>query len=263
MTNENNNNSLIAEPENDEEFRNRYGEHIGSGMTAVIYARDGIVAKVFREGQRKTEVFKEAFILSLVGELGIPAPNVYSVETFCGRTAVLMDQVRGISIADIIQKNPEKTDYYLDRAVELQIAMHKVSSSEFRPMRMMLNGMITASPGLSPEEKERLCTMLSELPDGLSICHGDFHPGNILLDGESYKIIDWAEVTCGCPAGDACRSYMDYSMTDKEMGEMYLGKYCAASGRTREEILTWLPVVAGAVYGFLSEEGKRIARQFF
>ncbi len=57
---------------------------------------------------------------------------------------------------------------------------------------------------------------------GLRSCHGDFHGGNILFDGEKYIIIDWAEVACGAPAGDACRTYMDYYMGNREIAEAYL-----------------------------------------
>jgi aminoglycoside phosphotransferase (APT) family kinase protein len=263
MTNKNGTDSLFASIGNDEEFRKRYGEQIGSGMSAVIYARDGIAAKVYREGQPKRQVFQEAFTLAVVGDLGLPAPRVYAVETFCGRTALLMDQVRGASLLDVMLKDPKKTTECLEKVVELQTAMHKVLLADFRPLRMVLKGNIIGSPGLSPEEKERLSAMLAALPDEFALCHGDFHGGNILFDGQSCTIIDWAEVSCGCPAADACRSYLDYCMAQMELEEVYLERYCAATGRAREEILAWLPVVAGAVYGYLSEQGKKIARRFF
>jgi aminoglycoside phosphotransferase (APT) family kinase protein len=116
---------------------------------------------------------------------------------------------------------------------------------------------------LTPEEKERLTAMLAKLPEGIAICHGDFHGGNILFDGTTYTIIDWAEVACGAPAGDACRTYMDYYMGSREIAEAYLKKYCAASGLAREEILSWLPVTAGSIYGFMSDEWKKQIRHLF
>ena len=263
MSHEKPGDSLFGNIGDDTEFRKRYGELIGEGMTAVIYAHNGIVAKVYREGQPKFQAFKEAFTLAVVEELGIPAPNVYSVETVRSRTAVLMDQVWGISLMDMYMENPEKLGEYLDKAVELQNAMHKAFFSEFLPQKIMLQGMINASPSLNQEEKDRLNAMLDTLPDGFSICHGDFHFGNILYDGISYKIIDWAEVSSGCPAADACRSYLDYCMASDELSRMYLEKYCTASGIPREEILVWLPVVAGALYGYLSDEGKKIVKKYF
>ena len=257
------NNPIYADIGDDKEFRNRYGELIGTGMSAVIYARDGVAAKVYREGQTQFQAFKEAFTLSVVGALDIPAPRVYSVETFLGRTAILMDQVRGVTLYDIMGEKMEKAPECLDMAVKLQTEMHKQEFTEFVPLKNMVRGMIIHSPGLNDGEKDMLLTKLASLPDGSSICHGDFHCGNILFDGSSYQIIDWAEVSSGCAAADACRSYLDYHMGSHDLAEMYLERYCKVSGRTREEVLAWLPVMAGSVYGFLSEEAKKLVRPFF
>jgi len=263
MTENNDKNAIFDEIGDDEEFSKRYGEQIGCGMTAVIYARDGIVAKVYHEGQYKTCGFQEAYTLSIVEASGIPAPKVHGVEEFHGRTVVLMNQVRGDSLLDLMLKDQERIDEYLDMLVKLQTEMHAIESWVFRPLRMLLKTNISFSPGLEPEEKKRLTTMLSKFPDEFYLCHGDFHGGNILYDGESYHIIDWMDVCSGSPAGDACRTYLDYCMFQKDIAEKYLGKYSAASGKNREEILAWLPVVAGAVYGYLSNEGKKIVRPYF
>lgn len=252
-----------AEPTNDEEFRKRYGERVGLGQSAVIYARDGKAAKVYRESQPRTQAFMEAFYLAQVGDLGIPCPKVYGVETFQGRTAVIMDQVRGRSLLDIMMADQTRVGECLDKVVEMQVAMHKVTVCCFRPLKMVLAGNIAMSPGLAPEQKEALNTKLAALPDGLAICHGDFHGGNILFDGTSYRIIDWAEVACGSPSGDACRTYMDYAMGRKDVAEWYLQKYCAVSGLSRDEILVWLPVMAGSIYGYLSDDWKKQIRWMF
>ena len=263
MANENQNSSLFGDIGEDAEFRKRYGELIGSGMTAAIYAKEGIVAKVFREGQPKRQAYQEAFTMAVVGDMSIPAPRVHGVETFCNRTVLLMDHVKGKSLLDIMVEDKTRIMECLDKVVELQAKMHQVISNDFRPLKMAQVGMISASPGLTPDEKERLLAMLPTLPEEYVLCHGDFHGGNILFDGTSCNIIDWAEVACGCPAADACRSYLDYCMAQMGIEDAYLNKYCAATGRTREEILVWLPVVAGAVYGYLSPEAQKIVRPLF
>ncbi|OPX62191.1 MULTISPECIES: phosphotransferase family protein [unclassified Methanoregula] len=249
--------------EHEEEFVKRYGERIGAGQSAVIYARDGIVAKVYRTGQPRKQVFQEAFTLAVVGDNNIPAPRVYGVETFRNRTALLMDQVRGDTLMDIMLRDPAKMEECTDRVVELQAAMHKVQTTEFRPIKLVLYGTIMISPGLRQAEKDRLFALMAQLPDGYSICHGDFHHGNILLENGVYRIIDWAEVAVGDPAADAARTYMDLILGGRGLEEMYLQKYCRATGRTREEILAWLPVMAGSMYGFLPEKARQVLRPLF
>lgn len=258
------NNPAGAAPENDSEFVKRYGEQVGSGMSAVVYARDGKVAKVYRQGQPPRQVFQEAFTLVAVEEQGIPVPKVYGVETFGGRTALIMDQVKGESLMDVMLKSPEKTGECLDKVVELQVAMHKVSTTSFRPIKLVLVGNISIAPGLDDAERTKLFGMLGKLPDGLAILHGDFHGGNILKDGRGYKIIDWAEVAVGDPAADIARSYMDYLMMNrKDLGEMHLTKYLAATGMAREQVLAWLPVMAGSLCGFCTPEANKILRTLF
>lgn len=250
--------------ENDEEFRNRYGEQVGSGMSAVVYARDGIVAKVYREGQPRRQVFQEAFTLAAVGEQGIPVPEVYGVETFSGRTTLMMEQVKGESLWDIMLRAPDRTGECLDKVVELQAAMHKVNSSNFRPIKLVMAGNIYASPGLDDAERRKLLAMLEKLSDGLAVLHGDFHGGNIIFDGTRYMIIDWAEVAIGDPAADVARSYMDYLMLGRvDLSEMHLTKYLSATGISRTKVLDWLPVMAGSLYGFLAEDARKVLRPLF
>jgi tRNA A-37 threonylcarbamoyl transferase component Bud32 len=250
--------------ENDEEFRKRYGEPVGSGMSAVVYARDGKVAKVYRSGQPPRQVFQEAFTLVAVEEQGIPVPKVYGVETFLGRTTLIMDQVKGESLADVILRSPEKTGECLDKVVELQVAMHTIATTHFRPIKLVLAGNILSAPGLATAEREKLIAMLEALPDGYATLHGDFHGGNILSDGTGYKIIDWAEVAVGDPAADVARSYLDYLLMNRpDLSAIYLQKYCAVTGIAPEKILAWLPVMAGSLYGFLSPESQKILRPLF
>ncbi len=255
--------TLFQDIGDDSAFIKRYGERIGVGMAAVIYVKDGIAAKVFRENKPKTDAFQEAYAMAVVNELNVPSPRVYGVETFCNRTVLLMDEVKGTSLLDMMQEDRSKVQFVLDKVTRLQAVLHEIEFSGFRTMKIMLQAMITNSPGLTTAEKERLTKLLSQLPEGISLCHGDFHGGNILCEGDSYIIIDWGEVSCGSPAADACRSYIDYYIAQQGDEELYLDAYCAVTGRTREEIMAWLPVVVGSLYGYLTPEAQKIIRPLF
>jgi aminoglycoside phosphotransferase (APT) family kinase protein len=47
---------------------------------------------------------------------------------------------------------------------------------------------------------------LVRLPDGDALCHGDFHPDNILLCPEGPAVIDWPNATRGDPCADFART---------------------------------------------------------
>lgn len=59
-------------------------------------------------------------------------------------------------------------------------------------------------------------------------------------------MFDWGCARAGNPAGDVCRTYLLYLLHDRDLAARYLAEYCRAAGRPREEVLAWLPVVAGA-----------------
>jgi aminoglycoside phosphotransferase (APT) family kinase protein len=48
--------------------------------------------------------------------------------------------------------------------------------------------------------------LLAELPDGDRICHGDYHPANVLLTAAGPRVIDWAGASRGDPMADVCRT---------------------------------------------------------
>jgi aminoglycoside phosphotransferase (APT) family kinase protein len=47
---------------------------------------------------------------------------------------------------------------------------------------------------------------LGDLPDGAQLCHGDFHPANLLRAGDGYAVIDWTLGARGHPAADVART---------------------------------------------------------
>ncbi|MFC2013409.1 phosphotransferase family protein [Chloroflexota bacterium] len=50
--------------------------------------------------------------------------------------------------------------------------------------------------------KEVVLEALEQLPDGSAVCHGDFHPRNIIISSRGPVIIDWANATQGNPLAD-------------------------------------------------------------
>jgi len=61
---------------------------------------------------------------------------------------------------------------------------------------------------LTDNEKEIIKKIIGKLPDGSKLCHGDFHPGNVMYYEGKYYIIDWALGMQGTMAYDVARTVM-------------------------------------------------------
>lgn len=89
--------------------------------------------------------------------------------------------------------------------VRLQCAVHSVNASDLPKQADSLTWKIENNPYLNKEAKDTVLVLLWRLDRGqICLCHGDFHPLNILFDGN----IDWVDAACGDPLTDACRTYL-------------------------------------------------------
>src|SRR5262245_55079407 len=90
------------------------------------------------------------------------------------------------------------------------------------------------------------CAASPPCRDGDRLCHGDFHPINVLGDLAQPLVIDWPDAARGAPAADACRSYLLLRLHAADLAEPYLDAYGRAGDVPRAPILAWLPYLAAA-----------------
>ena len=103
----------------------------------------------------------------------------------------------------------------------------------------------------------------------IKICHGDFHPYNLLYEDESIFIIDWVGALRGNPLADVAGTYLiiktmglkaeNHSSLLIDMitqffinkfAEVYLKEYLKISNSSRSDIKKWLPVRAATYLDF-------------
>ena len=90
---------------------------------------------------------------------------------------------------------------------EVQAQMHEVRApGALPPVREVLRHWIERTEAIPPDLSRFALAVLDTLPDGDRLCHGDFHPANIMMDGETPVVIDWSNVARGAPEADLARS---------------------------------------------------------
>jgi thiamine kinase-like enzyme len=141
--------------------------------------------------------------------------------------------------------------------------MHNCPRAELPSQRERLKRKISAAPGLGDETKERLLQMLERLPSGTSVCHGDFHPENVIMSVRGPVVIDWNDVTQGNPSADVARtslllrlatpplSWSRYKRTLIRYAQntflyQYEKEYFMRRPAARDSIEVWIPLQAAA-----------------
>ncbi len=222
------------------------GQLLGSGKLAEVFEFGGLVAKLYRSLASKDTAFREAAALALAQSLGLPVPSVRAVKRFADRWGIVMDRVEGPAFAEAIKREHDRLPAYLAEMVHLHMRVHSQADARLGSMKARLRANIGAATMLGVARQRILLDGLAALPDGDRLCHGDFHPWNIIGPLGHELIVDWLDACSGAPAADVCRSYVLMRPHLPDFASAYVDTYAAASGESRERILRWLPFVAAA-----------------
>ena len=125
-----------------------------------------------------------------------------------GRPGVVMERVDGPDLFKVIEKK-----VWTLRAVARQTArLHAPLTAVEGPRELpSLHDLLRATAErksnlIPPDLLARELALLETLPEGDRLCHGDFHPGNILLRGDQPVIIDWANACRADRTADFART---------------------------------------------------------
>jgi uncharacterized protein (TIGR02172 family) len=232
------------------------------GFTAEVYAwRPGVVLKLFKKGISRGAAEFEATLTRTVHATGLPVPAVGEVIEMDGRYGLELERVDGISMLDALRQNPETYLGYAHQLAELQVEMHSRSVPELPDQRERLKRKITGTEKLPEEVRIAALRALEGIPEDDKLCHGDFHPGNILLSQQGPVIIDWIDASRGSPTLDVARSTLlfggirlpadfpgaeNLNLVLDMFYQAYRQRYFTLRALDPRELERWLPVVAAA-----------------
>jgi aminoglycoside phosphotransferase (APT) family kinase protein len=209
--------------------------------------------KLYKAGRPKRAAFREAGILALLESFGLPVPQVQGVLQIGCRWGMIMSRADepsfaadGPSFASAARLRPELLPDYLNAMAALHRSVHAHPGTQFANAKARLAADIGNAALLGAAQRKTLLERLAAMPEGDRLCHGDFHPLNILGPPGRAIIIDWPNVSCGDPAADVCRSYVLIRSVAPEIASAYVDAYAANGDVSRERILAWLPFIAAA-----------------
>jgi Ser/Thr protein kinase RdoA (MazF antagonist) len=240
------------------------GRRIGAGRTAEIFALgDDRVVKLFYPGFSEFAIQTEARASQLVAKAGLPAPGFFGLVEINGRQGTIYERLAGETMLARLVRRPHELLSSTRKFADLHRQLHQYEVSELISYRDCLADRIQNAPGLITTQKDQLINCLRCLPSGRQVvCHGDFHPDNIMLTDRGPVIIDWMNARSGEAVADVARTLLLLAIgTPAESGlpqrlmialfqrifsRRYQTHYLRDSKLTRPQVQAWLPVIAAA-----------------
>lgn len=241
---------------------------VGRGYCADVYAwGDGRVLKLFHGSSGPERAEREFRATRTVHAAGLPAPAAFELVEINGQHGLVMERIDGPSMFDAVQKRPWTLFAAVRQLAELHARINRLPAPAGLPTLHDCLARRIAVAEVSDAEREAARRQLAALPDGAALCHGDFHPGNVLLGRRGPVVIDWGAASRGHPLGDlACTSrllthapmpswapgYVHLLMrcTRGLIHRSYLNRYLRLMPGTRRELRAWEAPVAAAARGW-------------
>ena len=215
--------------------------------TKTVY-RDGNEAiKVFIRAYDKADILTEAANLARMEAAELPVPKLLRLETPAGRWAIVMQFLRGRTLAQLLARGALSMDEAAGHMAALAAQVHAAPGRGLCPLVTILKDDL-ARAALPEQTRAALFTRLAALPEGSGVCHGDLAPENILLGSDGkLRLLDWPHASRGCGAADAAYSCIRLHLDGQtELARRFAARYCAASGADAAFLAAWSPVVAAA-----------------
>ncbi len=225
----------------------------------TIYRDGDRCIKVFNAEYSKADVLNEALNQARIEETGLNIPKVLEVTMIDGKWAIVSEYVKGKTLAQLMEENPEKKAEYIDLLVDLQMSVHAKTCPLLNKLKDKMSRKI-AETELDATTRYDLHTRLEGMPKHNKVCHGDFNPSNIIIteDGTPY-VLDWSHATQGNASADVARTYLLFWLNGDISGaEAYLDAFCKKSDTAKQYVQKWMPIVAASQ----SVKGNEKEREF-
>jgi uncharacterized protein (TIGR02172 family) len=255
------------------------GRTLGIGNTAEVFEIEGQehdVLKLFFEKIPYEHIQKEYETSQLINKLGIASPRVGVLVEREKRWGIVYEKVTGNNLTHLLSTQPLSLKKTAEIFATLQASFHNKQTDDLPSQKGYISHSIMGTDLLTKKEKDDILTILADLPEGNSVCHGDYHPDNVVLMNGEPMVLDWMTGTSGNPCGDIARTLMilQYAVLPPNMPWMtrqlvnlfrkaftkfYWNAYTKYTKMTRESVKEWtLPLMAARLVEGIPEPEKKV-----
>jgi thiamine kinase len=205
------------------------GPKAGEGREAEVYAwGDDAVVKLYRPGYVGHRA--ESVALARLDGHSV-APRLIDIVGCDGRPGLVLERLGGSDMLELLQRQPWRVLDLARALAKARLAVHGVQAPGDLPdLRQVLAARIEDAV-LPPPLRAFALRVLGGLPTGDRLCHGDFHPGNVLVAADRVSVIDWANAARGVPEADHARTVLLLRWADPLPGTPLISRGLMTAGR--------------------------------
>jgi aminoglycoside phosphotransferase (APT) family kinase protein len=182
---------------------------IGRGRTAEVFAwGDRQVVKLFYPELPMAAIERETRAAAAVARSDVPAPAFGGKVEVEGRTGLVFERVSGPSMLSLLSRQPWRVVGLARQLADLHAQIHAVQVTDLQSLREYVHTRIERASGISDVMRATAFERLGGLADGDRLCHGDFHPDNVVVTRSGLVVLDWMNATRGAPAADVARTML-------------------------------------------------------
>jgi aminoglycoside phosphotransferase (APT) family kinase protein len=206
---------------------------IGEGREAEIFAwESGAVLKLYRSPERVRSVEVERAAVTAARAARAPAPAALGSVQIDGRPGLILERADGVDLLTTLDRKPWLLLGVGETMARCHAALHETRAPDALPaLREVVVRALQHSPLVPLQFRDHALATIERLADGDCLCHGDFHPGNIIMTARGPVIIDWAGSTRGDPHADVALSLLLLTMGELPESAPPLIRALAGFGR--------------------------------
>ena len=223
-------------------------ELLATGNTAQVYdLGDGTICKLFNSGYSHTAVLREIRNAEIMNGTSLKTPKYIRLMQMDRRDGIVYSKIIGTDLLIEAQAcmDEEGILRILQDMTALQKQLQRHESTECISYKEFL--------------RWHGCDNLNALRDGNTLCHGDFHPGNIIREKDGpLVLLDFMNVCHGPKEYDIARTYalLTDGLPDEELRAFVGGTYLQLMDISFKEIEPYLAAVHFCRQQEMANEGN-------
>ena len=168
-----------------------------------------LILRIYPGDDQALKAEQEAAIQRYAAGRGYPAPRPLAAETdpsILGRPFMIMERARGEPMLDLMAASPTKAVRFAALLADTHVALHRLpvdgcplpsdGSLIDRQLTFVRETLTQLGLELPADARTALCWLQAHkdavMEEEVALCHHDFHPLNIMVDGEErVTVLDW------------------------------------------------------------------------